>query len=254
MIYIHLLKDLNLKNAEIESVPILREIKTKTPFPLKVEEVKGYLGELFAQPNQIVAIEQAQIIVEQLIAQLTTLQRRTDGLYEEQNIKRALSLVYEAQQPLEQNKQYLQDMISYKDHFFYEMTQILNSLRFLVTAQQKNEANARINELFCKILRNTEFSFRGFDIINDTHTKSVGALVESVKNGFLFRERIEEHVQKLSFEQIKARIPVHELQVNDAIVIQATQLKTIVDQTYQCSMNMIFLAVYLYTYIKWLKV
>jgi hypothetical protein len=254
MIYIHQFKDLNLKNAEIESVPILREIKTKTALPLKVEEVKGYLGGLFAQPHQVVAIEQTQQIVEQLILQLTSLQRRTDELYEQQNIKRALTLAYEVQQPLQQNKYYLQDMIAFQDHFFYEMVQILNSLRFLVTTQQKNEANARLNELFSKLLRNTEFVFRGFDIVNDSHTKSMSALVEALENGFLFREKIEEHVQKLSFEQIKARIPLHEVQLNDTILHYTTQIKATVDQTYQCSMNMIYLAVYLYTYTKWMKV
>ena len=59
MLYIHQLKDLTPKSADIEVVPVIREIKTRTPYPLREENVKDYFELFFVSESEKKTMQRA---------------------------------------------------------------------------------------------------------------------------------------------------------------------------------------------------
>jgi hypothetical protein len=151
-------------------------------------------------------------------------------------------------EPLKGNIVYAQEMYNYQTQFFTEFTEILASLKQLSNPQA---TNAKINELFSKLLRSDKFVFNANGIVNDDNTKSMQALQEAMNNGFFFRVHLDEEVHKHTFNKIKLRIAPHELALADQIQANAAIVKKVVDDTYKYSMGMITLATYMYAYIKW---
>ena len=78
-------------------------------------------------------------------------------------------------------------------------------------------------------------------------------LIESLNKGFIFHFTLEEELQKRSFEQIKHRIPGNRLEEVEKIKRKVMAINNGVQRAYNFNRRMVDLAVYLYSYIKWLS-
>ena len=64
MLYIHQLNQLTVKSAELESVYLIRELKQKTPYPLREEQLQNYFADFFISDTDKNVTEQALPLVQ----------------------------------------------------------------------------------------------------------------------------------------------------------------------------------------------
>ena len=132
------------------------------------------------------------------------------------------------------------------------MLNLLNIIPHLKTKDEKVAHNDRLNKPFQTILRNTEFTFRSNDIINEGHVNAIQGLHESMLKGFFFHYTLEEELKKLDFQGIKKRLPVAEIADVEEIEKNIENINKGVKRAYEVNMRMVNKAVVLYACVKWL--
>ena len=107
MIYIHSLKDLTPKTAEVESVQIIRNIKSNPKVNLSRERLSENFSQFFIDSADFILIENSSRLINPTISSIKELIITNDPLYESINLVRAITMLEELDEPLIKNIKYL---------------------------------------------------------------------------------------------------------------------------------------------------
>jgi len=253
MIYIHKLDQLTPGIADIESVSLIREIKSETRFPISEEGMKRKFTEFFVKELDIAAMQEALQNAQPAIDEIAALIEKKDPDFEEVNLLRAYKLVNEVPDSLMENINYAKEIFEWQNEFLIEITNVFNGLANIKSSQELLNFNERLNKIFMKILRNDEFTFKFQDVIHEGHVEHMNDLKTILPQGFLFKILIEEELNKVDFNVIQKRIARAKLDAADRIWNGVLEIKKGVDKAYQINMKMIELSVMLYSYVKFFK-
>lgn len=253
MLYIHELSKLNPKTADIESVYLIRELKAITPYPFAEKKIMEYLAQFLISEDNIKDMVDAMNTLEPTMRAIMEIQDLQDPDYEPVNLQRAINMLNDIPEPLLKSIKYSQELLEWQQEFAKKITGLLNSIPKLQTMDEKKSVNEEFNNIFRKILRNNEFQFNFSDIINEAEIKRITDLNESLANGFLFHVTLEEEINKVPFAVRKHHILLEKLNKNEEISNMVVRIKKGVETAYQVNMQMINLALVLFSYIKWLQ-
>jgi len=253
MIYLKSLNQLTPKIADIESIPLIRDIKRDFSLPVKEEKVRAHFFPYFIKEQDIELMQTSFSAIQPTLEGFASLLEKKDSDYAPINITRAHKLVSEIYEPLSINIHYAGEILAWQEEFAKEATLIFNSLPGARSQEKKLELNNRLNALFQRILRNKEFTFVYPDIVNEAEVEHMKSLKDMISKGFLFYIKMEEELNKVSFDLIKKRIPLDKLQYSNSLGDKVSEIKKGVDKAYQINMNMVGWAVLLYSYVKFLK-
>jgi hypothetical protein len=254
MLYIHQLKDLTPKSADIEVIPVIREIKTKTPLPLKEPQVKDYFELYFVSESERRSMARAYDLLGPTVDVIQALLSSKDSDYEAVNLQRAITMLKEIPPFILNNINYAKDIYSWQDTFVAGFVPLFNSLPTLKDKSQDERitVNNMLNSIFEKLLRSTDFAFNYKDVISEGQVSRMKDLSESMEKGFFFHVLLEEEIKKHNFEYIKSRIPGDKLRKAELIKINVDDIKKGVEASYDLNMRMLQWALAVYGYIKWL--
>ncbi|MBN2053115.1 hypothetical protein JW756_06430 [Candidatus Woesearchaeota archaeon] len=254
MLYIHQLKDLTPKSADIEAVPLIREIKTRTPLPLREEHVRSYFELFFVSESELRSMIKAHELIPQAVQEVQALLHANDHDYEAVNLQRAITMLKEIPPFLLNNINYAREIGVWQSDFVISFTKLFNQLPNIKHQPEefKKDINDELNNVFEKILRNNDMAFNYKDVVSEGQTSRIGDLSESMEKGFFFHVLLEEEIKKHSFEIIKHRIPGEKVRKVDSIRLKVEEIKKGVDAAYELNMRMINWALVIYGYIKWL--
>lgn len=251
MLYIHNLSDLNIKSAEIESVPFVRGIRQGVNFPLTRQNIEEHFAESLASENDVGLIERSIEPLELALAKLNELLSRNDPLYEPVNLSRAIQILKPLAMHLVNNLKYARDVLALQHEFVARAALLLNSIPSLHTSEEKSRINAELSAYFEHILRNKGFSFAYQDIVYEAQIIVAHDLVECFRKGYVFHVTLEEEIKKATFADIKSRIPVDRLREVKDIKRNISIVKEGIEQAYSLNMRMISWAIVLLSFIKW---
>ncbi|MFH1173909.1 MAG: hypothetical protein V1725_02140 [archaeon] len=252
MLYIHTLKDFNVRSADIEATPLIRELKQKTPPPFSEEQLWRQFAPYFVSASDREMMANALKMLGPVMQDVRTLIALNSPTYEAINLQRALAMLDELPRPLTNNLVFAEEIAQWQDGFNKEAATILNGIPAARTEGEKKELDLRLNGIFQKLLRHEEFSFNYQDIIHEGPLNRIGDLHESLSTGFLFHVTLQEHLSKQTFNIIKGRIPVHELQPVEKITNDVLSIQQGIRRAYEGNMRMIEWALLLYAYVKWM--
>jgi hypothetical protein len=255
MLYIHQLKDLTPKSADIEVVPVIREIKTRTPYPLRGENVKDYLELFYVSESEKKYMGKALEQIPSAIADIQALENLKDPDYELVNLQRATAMLKEIPPFLLTNLNYARDIGDWQQGFVEGFASLFNIIPNLKNKGQEEKVavNNKLNSIFEKILRSDNLSFNYRDVVSEGQKSRMADLSESMAKGFFFKVLLEEEIKKQSFELIRSRIPGEKLRKIDFIRMKIDDIKKGVDTAYDLNFRMINWALVVYGYIKWLS-
>lgn len=270
MLYTHNLGHLNLKSAELESVYIVRDLRQKMPFPITEPKFNEYLTNFLVSDTDQSRMELGLLMVGPALELLNKLLSETYipeadpmhepsevpkpmMLYESANIQRAMQILQEMPPALDKNIQFGTEMLGWQSTMIRDAASVFNMLPRLRTTEEKIVYNAKLNELFQRVLRNQEFVFNFTDIVHEAHVELMKGLLESMNKGFLFHYTLEEELRKASFDEIKRRIPQVKLDEAETIKRNMLAIKNAIDRAYELNQRMVSLAVVLYSCMKWVK-
>ena len=252
MLYIHKLNQLAPKAADLESVYLMRELKQKTPYPVNEAKLHELLTEFLVSDTDKTLIDQALPLIEPTVQKVDIMIAEKNEIHESANLIRSAQILREIPLPLQNSLLYVYDLANWQKQFLAEITPLLNSLNRLRSNEDKVRANEKLKEIFRKILRNDDFGFKFMDIINEGQVAQVQGLIESIDRGFLFHYTLEEELKKISYTDLKRRIPANHLEEAETIRHNALLIQKGVERAYQVNMRMINMSVILYAYVKWL--
>lgn len=254
MLYIHQLKDLTPKSAEIESIPVIREIKTRTPVPLKEANVREYFELFFISESEKRHMTLALELIPKAVDEIDELLKANDHDFEAINLQRAIAMLKEIPPFLLNNLNYAKEISAWQENFVAGFAPLFNELpKIKSQSQQEREAvNAKLNNIFEKLLRNDEFSFNYKDVISEGQLSRARDLYEIMEKGFFFHVLLEEEIKKQSFDLIKSRLSPEKLRKVDAIRMEVGHIKKGVESAYDMNMRMLQWALTVYGYVKWL--
>ena len=250
LLYTHRLDQLNPKGAELESVYLVRDIRQRTSLPLIPNKVQEHFSDFYFKDEDIDAMEQASLLIEPTLEMVKQLQASKDSLYEEINLVRTLQLLQAQIEPLRNNIQYAKEMKHFQVEFAARATAVLNCVNKAKGREEKIAANDELNRLFAKILRNVDFRFHFVDIVNEGRVSDLQGLNEGMMRGYLFHFTLEEELKKLSFDEVKLRIPAENFAEVEKIHKYIKIIKKGIDQAYERNMQMVNWAITLYAYVK----
>jgi len=250
MLYIHKLSDLNVKSAEIESVPLVRAMNLSSSFPFSEQKIASLFAEVAINEKDVVLIEHSFKLLEPTIARLSAILAAKDPVHEPVNLQRAIQSLTSLSQPLANNLDYSLAIFSMQQDFLARTAGLLNSIPGLRNNEEKSRANSEINAYFEKALRCRELAFPHLDLIHEGRTELVRDLIESFRNGYIFHVTLEEELKKATFIDIKPRIPVEKLAESDEIASAIREIQEGVDHAYSINMRMAQWAVIFYSCIK----
>jgi hypothetical protein len=254
MLYIHALHHLTPKTAEVESVYLIREIKGKTPYPLKESQMQEYFGDFSVSETDTQAMSHSLSLVEPTIQEVERLLQENDPIHESVALQRTLQMLKNVPAAMQKNISFTEAIMYWQQGtFITDLTTVFNSLPKLKTREEKISGNDKLNDIFGKILRNKDFAFNGYDLVNEGQVSEMNALIESLNKGFLFHYTLEEEMRKESFDNIKHRLPPAKVQEIDQIKKNIEEIKRGVERAYQCNMRMVNTALVMYAYVKWLN-
>jgi hypothetical protein len=253
MLYIHKLNDLSLKSADIESTPLVRELKSTAKLPLSEESVQKKLSKFFISPNEIELMLNAESLIQPTIDEIAPLQENKE-LYELINLHRSIANLNEIPAALRKNIEFANEILEFQTSLSQTFASLISQMPSLRTIEDKKAADVNLSNIFEKVLRNSEtIRLAHEDIIYEAQLARINSLTKSMNEGFFFHFTIEEHMNKKSFNDIKSRIPISELHKVEEIHRKLLDIERGVQAAHNHNMKMIELGITLYAYIKWIK-
>lgn len=253
MLYIHSLKDLNPKSADIESTMLVRELKRAISFPVDINPLKEQLIPFFVSKTDLESMNKSLEAIPQCINDVNELLNTGKDL-ELINMQRTVSGLNELPQPLQNSISFANDMSAWQEQFFTELTEALNKIACSKELSEKKDGEQKIGIMLEKLLRNkSAFAFMFHDIVNEAQTARVNNLIESITKGFFFHVKLEEHIKKADFTEISQRIYKDDIEKTNMILAKMQDIKKGIDRAYDLNLRMINVAVILYSYVKWLR-
>ena len=253
MLYIHSLRDLTQKTADIESTPIVRVIKDKFKLPIAEEKLKEHFSYLFVSDEDKQAIKNALDLIEQTMQEIVKLALTKDSDFELISLQRAYNILKAMPGNLAKDLEFTEEISSWQNQFALEAVDVLNNLSSLKSKEEKISYNKKLNEFFVKILRSNEFRFNCQDIINEVQLEAIKSLSEGMSEGFFLHRTLEEHMNNLKVERVRVRISADKLAAVDNIASNMEQIRRGIETAYKINMNMINWSILLYAYIRWLR-
>ncbi len=252
MLYIHQLNHLSQKMADLESVYLVRELKEKTPYPLREEKLASLFSPFFVSPTELQAIDQSLNLVEPTMELVKSLLGKQLPLYESINLQRTIQMLLSLPVHLQNNLTFLQEFQIWQSSLHGDVASLLNRIPQLKMTEEKIKTNDQIKSMFMFLLRNKDFFFNYHDVINEGQVATAESLREGMGKGYFFHFTLEEETKKLSYNEIKLRIPATELEAVAVIEENILKIKNGVDIAYKANMRVVNLSVILYSYVKWL--
>lgn len=250
MLYIHQLSDLNPKSAEIESVQMIRDIKNN-PERFSEERLRKELSVYFISIEEIDKMILGLEHIEPAINKITKLTMNTNNSFEVVNLQRAISQLKEIPENLKSNIKYAESIIESQELISFMLYKILTNLPTIKSQPERMVYEQQIKSLFEKVLRNKEnFVFRGNDIVHEGPLAQINALKESMGQGFFYTVKLDEHLNKLHFNDIKDRINKEDLLATEDIKKDIDIIKDGVLSAYNTNMRMINMGLIMYSYIR----
>ena len=250
MIYIHELKELNTRSADIESTPIIRAIKERQRLPLSEESLMIDFSGFMVKQSDIAAMEQAAQTIPSAMEEILQFSKISSNA-EQINLKRAHAGMQEILDHLNVNISYAKDIHSWQCYSIGQMTSLINKAPSLKTREDKQAFNRKLSPLFEKILRNEKFVLLFFDMIHEAQIERIKGIVQGMEEGTFFHFGIQEHINRMTFSEMRNRLPKEELALFDSISAKVYRIKEGVDTAYSLNHRMIGFAVQFYSYIKW---
>jgi hypothetical protein len=251
MIYIHTLKDLHPKTAEIESTLLIRELKKNHILPLPESSLQEHFFTFFMSETDKQSILSAISLIEPVSEEIKAVLAEKNPIHEPINLQRAINIVGGLPAILTNTLNYADEISNWKSEFTHDFAILLNMIPELKTKEQKVALDKNLSQIFEKILRNNQFAFNLNGVINEAHVEHISSLCASMSNGYFFHVTLEEEIKKQNFDNIKERIPFVELERVTNITQKLLEIKKGVERAYENNMRMVNLAVLLYSYIKW---
>lgn len=252
MLYIHNLKDLSPKTADIEIIPMIRDIKRSHSTPLSEQKLVDKFSLSFVSQGDLDVMSEALSFIQPTIQEIVEL-GKTKGSYEVLNLKRACSVLEEVPVPLRANIEYTKEIFKTQELFVAQINVFLNKQNSFKNEEEKKVYNDKINQIFEKLLRNNEeFKLKHDDIIYEAQLGRVAALAKGMKEGFFFHVDIEEHLKGEDFSELSKRIPAEEIEKVNLLTKKIETIANGVERAYENNMRMINFALLLYAYIKWI--
>ncbi len=253
MLYIQTLKDLNPKTAEIESTPLIREIKRNNHLPLNGEALKEQFSVFLVSQTDIDALSKAIGLIPGAVEDITALPN-SNTEYELINLQRACSALQELAEPLNKNIEYMKKISEWQESSFGELASALNGLQSSKSSEEKKQCLQKMGALFDVLLRNDkEFVFNFWDIVNEAEIARVNFLTKIIDEGLFFHVKLEEHLKRQDFNAIRNRIPAEALEKVELIAGKITEIKKGIERAYESNMRMVNLSVVLYSFVKWMR-
>jgi len=249
MLYIHQLRDLCPKTADIESVQLLREIKQKSPSNDQI--IKNLMSLLEFSSMEV--MQDSLDRINPTIEGIKSLISENDPVLEAINLHRAVLMLAEIFGGLENNTSYFNEIMSLREDIECRLKDVIYSIKSAGTNKEKNALNIKINEILNKMLRSDNFTLRYEILIYEKDIARINDLHESMINGFFFHITVKEHIDRLNFDHIKQRIPSEKLEKVNEITKNILEIKKGIDKAYEFNMSIIKFSVFFYSYIKWIN-
>lgn len=250
MLYIHELRQLTPKSAEMESVYLLRELLTRTAFPLQVEKIQNEFSEFHVSLTEQKVVEQGLQVIEPTIDKINMLIVGQNKIHELINLQRTKQILTELIAPLRNNLAFINKVSSEQEGFPQELTMILNRIPSLKSIEEKKKYNQQLKNVFSRILRSNDFVFNYRDVIYEAQINHITGLSEGMAKGFLFHVSLEEELKKISYGTIKQRLPPENVEEIELLGAEIETIKKAVDVCYTVNMRMIQWSLLMYTYVK----
>lgn len=252
MLYVHQLNLFTPKNAELESVYLIRELKQKTPYPFRPEALQATFSPLFVSATDIQVMEQALPLIPQMIEKLNELLRQQDTVYEAVNIQRAIQTLQEMPTALQNNLTFAQNVLAWQETAPNELLTLFHAIPRVRTPEERTTCNQQVNTVLQTVLRTNQLYFYHDDIVHEAHTSHLAGLRESLSKGFLFHIFLEEEIKKLPYVDWKERLPSEAVAEVEGIERNIQIIQKGIDRAYQLNMRMINCGLIIYSYIKWM--
>jgi hypothetical protein len=253
MLYIHSLKDLNPKSADIESTMLIRDLKRTISFPINDNMLKDQVLPFFVSKIDLESMNKSMEVIQQCVNDVNELSKTGKEL-ELINIQRTIAGLNELPPVLQNSIAFANELAAWQDQFIAELKDSLNTMASTKDLTQKKTHEQKIGVMLEKMLRNKNaFAFSFFDVVNEAHTARVDNLIESIGKGFFFHIQLEEYLKKQDFAEISQRIYQEDLDKTNQILAKMQEIKKGIERAYDLNMRMINLAVILYSYTKWLR-
>ncbi len=253
MLYIHKLSQFNQKSADLESLYLIRELWTKTPYPLTTEKVSDYLAGTALSATDYGIVENGSSLLEPTLEEIRQLLLQRDPIHEPINLQRAIQMLKSVSDNLQHNLPFFQDILDRQEQSISEMVAFLNKIPKLSTKEEKISVNQKINEQFQLFLRNREFLFKHDDIVNEAQVAQMSLLAEGMEKGFFIHVTLEEELKKMSYDTLKKRLPPDKVEQIEQIRKKVEIIKKGIDRAYDANLRLVNRAVILYAYVKWLS-
>lgn len=253
MLYIHRLIDLDKKTADIESTSLIRDIKHLTPLPIAEQKLFDFLSVYFISDTDRENIRHSIELIEPTIALLTKF--HNDKLEDKNisliNLERAINILKSLPRPMTENLKFSTDIARFQQPFIREATYIINTIKNLQTSEEKQSHNEKLKQMFNTILRCDGFVFNSEGIVTEEHTEAIKSLNTSIANGVFFNITMHEKLKNVTFEEVRRRLSINDVEMLEFIARNVEEIKKGVDRAYDNNMRMINLSIILYSYIKW---
>jgi hypothetical protein len=249
MLYLHSPKDLNQKTADIESVQLMRDIKTKVKFPVTKEMLDFVAAPFFISDKEWAQMNDSLDAIQPLIMEIQSI--APQPFHEPVNMKRAANMLSAIEPNLGNNIAYAIGMREDKEAMLMELAEIFNGLRMSKDQAMLVDYNTRLGRIFETILLSTEFDYNTAAIINEGQINSIKTLHESMNQGYFFHKTLEEEMKKVDFSAIKYHFPQEAMKQADIMTDKIFSIKKGVDAAYNHNMRMMEFAVILFGCVKY---
>ena len=251
MLYIHKLHQLNPKSAEVESVYLVRELRSKAKLPLTENHLEENLSVFFVSDTDKEKMNAALGLIQPTIEIIQNLLQQRDPVHETINLQRAVSILGQLVPHIHNNILYAEEITFWQSQLVPAATAVLNKIPRLRTKEEKKMVDQQLQALFQTLLRNTDFRFQANDIISEGELTVISDLCESMEKGFFFHIPLEEEIKKRDFSEIKKRIPADKTAVVNSVQQNFLEIKKGVERAYEMNMRQVMLGVHLYSYVRW---
>lgn len=251
LLYIHGLNQLNSKSAELESVYLIRELRQKSTYPLSATHLTENFNQFFVSPTDQDLMFQAIGLIEPTIQMVEKLIAEKDPIHEIINLQRTVQILQELPVPLQNNLNFAAQMEQWQTESVSMVLPLLNSIPKLKAMSDKISVNEKFKEIFQFLLRNKEFTFNFYDIVNEAQLNHMNDLAESLTKGYLFHFTLEDELKKRSFDSLRVEIPPARLQEAEQIEQNILAIRRGVERAYNFNWGIINMSVIIYSYIKW---
>lgn len=252
MIYVHGLRLLTPKAADIESMHFIRDLKRRTQLPLTAEGLRERLVEYFVSETDRNLMARALELLPGLIEDVRAMHAARDPEHELINIERTLTMLTGMEAPLRNNLALASEIAQWQERCLADAVSVLNRISSRRSPQEREALNQELGLILSKLLRNDTFVFNAGGIVDEEHIKLASDLGESMSKGFLFHFTVEDELRKRSFEQVKYRLAPEKLAAFEGVASKVREIKAGVDRAYAVNMRFVEWSLVLYAYARWL--